>query len=177
MMPETWREHYRRLYRSTNYDMRSSRRGPAFWESIRDLLMPPVVDLGCGRGHFVQWVKGQGLGCLGVDWVDAGADIVADITQPLDMGGYRTATAFDVLEHVPDGGLDGVLANLAMPERWVITVDNKPSRLWLGRQLHVTRLSWPEWRRRLGRVLTIGGEQTPWPARANRVRLFWGRRP
>jgi hypothetical protein len=172
---ETWREHYRRLFRTTGYDAHSSRRGPAFWESIRDLLEPPIADLGCGRGHFVRWCLEQGLDGTGFDWVDAGADRVADITQPLDLAGYRTATAFDVLEHVPEAELDGVLANLAIPGRWIVTIDNKPSRPWLGRQLHVTRLSWPDWRLRLGRRLIVEGERSPWPKRAGRVRLFYGR--
>lgn len=174
-MTESWREHYQRLYHTTDYDVRSSRRGPAFWESIRDLLVPPVADLGCGRGHFARWAREDGLDCVGIDWVDAGADQVADIAAPLDLTRYHTATAFDVLEHVPDEALDGVLTNLAVPGRWIVTVDNKPSRLWLGRQLHVTRLSWPDWRTRLGRLLVIEGERCPWPKRANRVRLFWGR--
>jgi len=174
-MSETWQEHYERLFRTTAYNQRSVRRGQRFFESVRDLLQPPVVDLGCGRGQFVRWARAEGIECTGIDWVDAGADLVADITGPLNLSRYRTATAFDVLEHVPEESLDGVLANLAVPGHWVVTIHNGPSRRWLGRELHVTRMSWPAWRLRLGRFLAIEGERIPWPARGGRRRTFWGR--
>ena len=190
MCEETLRDHYRRLFGTTDYNQRTVTRGQKFFELVKGLLLPPIVDLGCGRGLFVQMARENGLDCDGVDWVEGCADLVADITEPLDLSRYRTATAFDVLEHIPQdrlGGatacgqqrrlrrLDGLLANLASVPRFVVTIHNGPSRKWLGRELHVTRMSWPEWRSRLEGFLVIEGEMVPWPARKGKRRLFYGR--
>ena len=121
-------------------------------------------------GAFWPEECGRGRRC-----VDAGADLVADITEPLNLSGYRTATAFGVLEHIPEEALDGVLANLAACPRFVVTIHNGPARRWIGRQLHITRLPWPEWRMRLARSLVIEGEREAWPSRDGRLRLFYGR--
>ena len=142
---------------------------------MANLLKPPIVDLGCGRGLFVQVAREAGLDCVGIDWVDSGADVVADITCPLNLSRYRTATSFGVLEHIPDEHLDGVIANLAGCPRFVVTIHNGPAKQWLGRQLHVTQMDWPEWRLRLERFLVIKGERTAWPSSDGRLRLFHGR--
>ena len=175
MSDETLHEHYRRLFASTGYNERTVPRGRRFLDSVKDLLTPPVVDLGCGRGLFVRLAREAGFACDGVDWVEGAADQVADITQPLDLALYRTATAFDVLEHIPADLVNGVLRNLAIPGRFVAIIHNGPSRRWLGRELHVTRMLWPQWRERLEAFLIIEGESVPWPPRGGKRRLFYGR--
>jgi hypothetical protein len=173
-MPESWQQHYDRLFRTTAYNQRSLKRGRMFFESVADLLQPPIVDLGCGRGLFVRMARLAGLACDGIDWAGPGADIVADITRPLDLSRYHTATCFGTLEHIPEELLDGVLINLARCPRFAVTIHNGPAKRWLGRQLHVTQMDWPAWRERLGRFLVIKGERKAWPSPDGRLRLFWG---
>lgn len=174
-MNEPWQAHYARLFRTTAYNQRSAQRGRRFFESVRDLLKPPIVDLGCGRGLFVRMAREAGMECLGIDWVDTGADLVADITQPLDLGRYRTVTCFGTLEHIPEDALDGVLENFATCPHFVATIHDGPAKQWLGRQLHVTQMGWPAWRLRMERFLVIDGERPAWPSRGGHLRLFHGR--
>ena len=72
-----------------------------------------VLDIGCGRGHFLGWLRAWGWTCTGTELSDAAAQHARDVLQ-LDVrtGAYLPGTfpeaAFDavylwhVLEHLPE---------------------------------------------------------------------------
>lgn len=76
---------------------------------------PVAVDIGCGRGEWVQLLKDQGWRCKGVDTdADMLADCIAcglDVEQAdaleyldtLPEGSVSLVTAFHVVEHLPLG--------------------------------------------------------------------------
>ncbi len=64
-----------------------------------------VLDVGCGRGEFLQLLKEHGIGARGIDLNEAMVDVCRD--QGLD------ATVADVLSYLrglPDGSLGGLFA-------------------------------------------------------------------
>jgi 2-polyprenyl-3-methyl-5-hydroxy-6-metoxy-1,4-benzoquinol methylase len=65
----------------------------------------PVIDAGCGPGHWTSWLAEQGCA---VEGVDATAEFVAHARVAWPSVRFRTAR-LDALG-VPDSSLDGVLA-------------------------------------------------------------------
>lgn len=63
----------------------------------------PVVDLGCGRGEFLELLREAGIEAYGVD-MDAG---MAQASRSLGLT-VELADAFDHLASLPDGALGGV---------------------------------------------------------------------
>jgi len=111
-----------------------------------------VVDYGCGSGETVRAIRSLGFMAIGCDWValdeQPAGTIVTDITREIMIQGVGTAICIDVLEHIPLDAVPGLLANLSRAQRQVISIHNGESlsRSLDGlRDLHVTKLPWPEW--------------------------------
>lgn len=171
-MHEEMRDHYRRLYRETEYGTPGNSPGLELFERVSPRLLAPVADLGCGRNLFAERCRAEGIEATGYDWAAEAADVQADITAPLDLSDYHTATAFDVAEHLTEEGARGLLVNLAATERAILTVHVGPSRRWLGRQLHLTRMPWRAWRGLISEYLQIAESEKL----TSRRWIFYGRR-
>ena len=118
-----------------------------------------VLDLGCGRGHTVQSIRELGLECEGIDQVKIHPDMrVGDITAPLPCD-YDTALCIDVIEHIPEESLPGLFRNLANAHRQIFSIHNGPSPME-GKELHITRKSFAQWRRILEPLFEISEEIT-----------------
>jgi 2-polyprenyl-3-methyl-5-hydroxy-6-metoxy-1,4-benzoquinol methylase len=100
-----------------------------------------VIDLGCGEGHLAGMLAGRGLQVVGVDVGTSKIEsartaypavrfILSDIrTLDLPDASFDTAVLAEVLEHVPDGPGDGILAvawRLLKPGgRLIVSVPNR----------------------------------------------------
>lgn len=113
----------------------------------RHWLIGSVIDLGCGTGDTVRALRDEGVVADGLDQVNLpNAMRVGDITAPLDLGAYRSAICLDVLEHIDDSCLEGLLENLAQVERQVVTVHIGSAReAGRGVELHINRKSFGQW--------------------------------
>lgn len=126
------RELYQRLYDDpalrygdANFDRCP---GVRYLPLFRDWLDGTVVDFGCGRNQLAAKLAREGFSAVGIDWVRGWADIVGDISEPLEPLTYGTATCLDVLEHMDMRGICGTLCNMQMSERQVISVAWFPTR-------------------------------------------------
>jgi hypothetical protein len=105
-----------------------------------------VLDLGSGRGHTVEAIHKLGFDCDGIDMISCHPDMKSgDITKPLDMLEYGTAICIDVVEHIPDGPLEGLMKNMAQVDRCVFSI-HKGSSVHNGKELHVNRKLFSTWR-------------------------------
>ncbi len=134
-------------------------------------LVPPVLDVGCGDGHFAAVAFGQPL--------DAGLDVARpEVAEAARRGGYRlavvargealpwpeahfaTAISNCVLEHIPD--VDAVLAEVGRVLRpggqFVFSVPSQHFAEWLF---------WPTVLRRLG-LHGLAGRYGRWFNRISR---------
>lgn len=93
---------------------------------LRRFLAPrgddEVLDLGCGSGRFAVWNLSSGAHVVGVDtgtFFAAQALATVDLVVgelrnlPFADGGVTKAYAIDVLEHLSEEGLDGMLREVA----------------------------------------------------------------
>jgi len=86
-------------------------------------LVSPTIDLGCGTGDTVRAMQEAGLEADGADWIDLKfGNKVCDITEYQDLSHYRSAICIDVLEHVTDDKLPGLLKNLQQVDKQVVTI-------------------------------------------------------
>lgn len=116
--------------------------------SLRD---GKLLDVGCGGGNWVRFLREQGRDAMGIEpseplyhrflasdpWF---LNTTADDPRLDAAGPFHVVTAFDVLEHVPDPrGLMRRLASLLSPHGWLFAtlpdVGSPPARL-LGRHWH-----------------------------------------
>jgi len=112
-----------------------------------------LVDVGCGRGEFIQDAKK--LGCNPVFGIESTFSLV-DLTKgirsgeithlPLATGGYDIVTCFDVLEHIPAFDTELALSELKRvgKKHWLITAADY-SHVVDGIELHVNARPYPEW--------------------------------
>ncbi len=83
----------------------------------------PVLDIGCGRGEWLQLLRKRGMAAMGVDTsqeivdrcVERGLEVVLgdgiDHLATLPEGSLLSITAFHVLEHIPVGDHATFFAN------------------------------------------------------------------
>jgi hypothetical protein len=187
------RSQYQRIY--TDFDWYGDARqgrcpGVRLLPEYRDWLRSPVLDLGCGRGHTVEALRELGFVAEGIDQVaiDTGMR-VGDICRPIDdIRSFRSVVCIDCIEHLTDGQMEGLVANMLQVERQAFSIHNGSSRD-TGEELHVNRKPFHEWERMLSRSfriekkIAIHREQmlyltTPAPARkvglTDRVRSLFG---
>lgn len=130
---------------------------------LQDRLAPDkLLDIGCGLGEFLLWVREHGYdACVGLDQDErkvqkvraAGVKIYVDdwdnFCRSRDEGEFGIVTLFDVLEHMPQPTalLRGIKRLLRPGGALVITVPNADRPLPFGREvwdfppLHFTRWS------------------------------------
>ncbi|MFK7767088.1 MAG: methyltransferase domain-containing protein [Mariniblastus sp.] len=112
----------------------------------QDWLIGPVMDLGCGRGQTVERLRKSGLEADGIDQIEINPDMrVGDITKPIEgIGNYSSVVCVDCIEHLYEEQVLGLFANMKQVKRQAFSIHNGSST-GTGQELHVNRLSFPEW--------------------------------
>lgn len=158
---------YDDLYNKTEY----GKEGAALknFHFFEAWIEPPFCDLGCGRGNIVKRAKTKGIKAHGYDIISGafmfqsneahekyGAMFTysTDITKPLDISCYNTSICIDVMEHIPEGGIDGILQNMAKTKKQVISVSDIPDKSTDG-LLHITVKEFRWWKARIQKYLEI----------------------
>ena len=122
------REIYQEIYSKNlaNYGRADKDRCPGvrLFPQYRHWLKGLIIDMGSGTGDTVRAMRQAGYQVDGMDQVslDNGM-LVGDITvsTPL-LEEYDTAVCIDVMEHISDEDLTGLMMNLQKCQRQVITV-------------------------------------------------------
>ena len=71
-----------------------------------------LLDVGCGKGYYVEWCKRHNIDAVGVDFA-SGYGVRADVCKlPFDTNSFEIVTAFDLLEHIPIEKLDTAISEL-----------------------------------------------------------------
>jgi hypothetical protein len=149
---------------------------PRIWSSGLD----SVISFGCGSGDELIAISGTVPHCLGIDfglpgimWYALTGRTLGRIQvamQDFDVDStWDAVVSFDVLEHLPEDDLDGVLAKMVKlaPARACLVVADMPDVHDLpdGRQvdLHLIRQPAAWWVERIHRV-------TGWPVEVKSLR-------
>jgi SAM-dependent methyltransferase len=98
----------------------------------------PVLDVGCGRGQYLDAVRAAGFDAVGVDLSPGMApDLVGDASRlPFADGSFGAALALHMLYHLPDP-TDGLreLDRVVRPDGVVVVFTNGLDHLHLYREL------------------------------------------
>jgi len=103
-----------------------------------------VLDYGCGKGHFIEYVS-QKLPLLVVHGFDVANEAYPTMPEePVDL-----VVSLDVMEHVEFGMLSNVLSEIRSVTRkaFICSIANYPAAKTLadGRNAHVTQLPFGQW--------------------------------
>jgi hypothetical protein len=110
-------------------------------------LEPVVADIGCGRGEVVRLLNNDGIEAFGIDQIDlSNGMLVGDITKPIDRA-YKSAICIDVVEHIDDEALVGLIENMKKAEKQVLSTASMKSRATgpNGEKLHINIKTPEEW--------------------------------
>lgn len=116
---------------------------------------PRWIDLGCAQGTLVKAARMLGWEAYGIDGAESAVrpsrfilngDITEHISasEPFDM-----VTAWEVLEHIPEHLLPGVVDNIVRnlkPGGLFLASTNDEPELHCGVDLHVTKLTNSQWK-------------------------------
>ena len=111
----------------------------------------PSIDLGSGTGDTSEFLRSQNIESNGIDIIKPESKycVQGDITLSMDLKKYKTVTCFDVIEHLNNSQVNGLLGNMVQCDRQIFTVDNGPSLIeYNGKKedLHINKKAWPQWR-------------------------------
>ena len=139
-------ELYQALYDDPNlrYGRAVSNRCPGvrYLPQFQGHLIEPVIDLGCGTGDTVKAMREVGFEADGLDWINGGVDI----TEPQDLEKYESAICIDVLEHITDDKLPGLIQNLQKVKHQAVTVHCGSSKeAGYPQELHTNIKTQAEW--------------------------------
>jgi SAM-dependent methyltransferase len=93
-----------------------------FIQSVVDICQPTtVLDLGCGQGYFVKWLREKGIEAWGVEGEELdtlfkapGYQIQQDLSNLFDLGKtYDVVMCTEVVEHIPEAFEEVVFNNIA----------------------------------------------------------------
>jgi hypothetical protein len=174
------RDKYRRMWRLTDY-RRWSPGEHCATRAIARLAMKPgdsVTDFGCGTGRACAVFQRHGLTVHAIDHAENCLD--PEIRVPLEIAclwelSPAPATTYgfcaDVMEHIPPGRIDAVLAAIAARVRRaaffrISTVPDGCGKL-IGERLHLTVEPAAWWVERVGRVFEVAH----WRAEAGDVEI------
>jgi hypothetical protein len=133
--------------------------GISFYPYYEKWLEAPIMDLGCGTGDTVIFMRKNNLSADGMDQVIFHPQmLVGDICDPLpEMSRYATGLCIDVIEHIHDDKVFGLLSNLGRCKKQIISIHNKPAeyRGPNGEELHVNLKPFSEWKAILDRYFEV----------------------
>lgn len=141
------------LYGSLEQVMRGSHeviveRVQPYLEDVRSVSsQAPVLDVGCGRGEWLEVLKGAGIEAYGVEvttiyrdiWQQSGLDVriedVRDHLAKLEEGSLRAISAFHVVEHLATDDLVellGLALRALVPGGLLLLETPSPENLLVG---------------------------------------------
>jgi ubiquinone/menaquinone biosynthesis C-methylase UbiE len=169
---------YERAYTAENYRhgtnrMKDSQAAVAHW--------PPgiLLDVGCGRGEWLDYMEGRGFVGYGTEIVPALVENLKQNVQfawahdlPFDDDTFDWATSWDVLEHILPGDDELLLGELhrVAVRGFAVSANNRTSKNHLGEQLHINRRPYEEWDEL---VRMFGGKVTYHPAHQQPHSPIW----
>jgi hypothetical protein len=181
LLPDMWntpsevlqeRDKYERMWSFPAYRVLSP--GENSVDDFLEIVKPvgTVIDFGCGTGRAALKIKEAGLEVILVDFANNCRDTEAahlqfyqlDLSEPMPFRvpfGYCT----DVMEHIPPGSIDAVIANIMSTARTVFfqisTVEDRAGAI-INQKLHLTVQPhewWCEKFAELGHVVAYASEK------------------
>lgn len=114
---------------SRSYGKRNHGRGA--YDLILDANPASLLDVGCGKGHLVEWAKERGIVAVGLDFA-SGYGVQADLlNMPFEDNSFSIVTSFDVLEHIEPENLRQALNEMYRVAKfgWILSIGYGPSRI------------------------------------------------
>jgi hypothetical protein len=154
---------YQKIYseRLHNYGEAEFDRCPGvrYLPIYKEYLLSHVYDFGCGTNDTLKEIEKLNPFCFtfGIDWGSEQAHCKEDITKYFNQEIMRepsTALCLDVLEHIADQDLPGLILNLNSCSNQVISV-HSGSSVVDGVELHINQKPIPEWHRLIGKWFDI----------------------
>jgi hypothetical protein len=119
--------------------------GVRLFPHYEEYLESPIIDMGCGTGDTVFFLRGKGYKVCGIDW--AGANFFmqqGDITKSGDYSISKTCLCMDVLEHIQQVHLGTVFANMSQSKTHIFSISNTPSIVEIdGKEYNCHVTDWP----------------------------------
>jgi hypothetical protein len=137
---------YREIHRRERYGDTSIKNLPYLLPLVDELKPCSIIDFGCGQSKLLDELV-RVSGARGTRYDPA---IPAFSAKP--AGHFDLLINIDVLEHVPEEGLDQIIAEMAaLADHAIIVVDTGPAVKLLpdGRNAHVSQHDRDWWARRL----------------------------
>lgn len=125
------REKYEWIYAGGDDDYGHRNHGRNTYPLIEKLHPNTLLDVGCGKGEFVEWCNKRGIKAVGLDFA-SGYGIPGDVlNMPFPDKSFDVVTAFDVLEHLKPEELAVALAELKRVTNGpiIVSVGYGPSRI------------------------------------------------
>ena len=126
------RDKYLWIYNESGNRSYGKRNHGYFAYDIVEKLSPKsLLDVGCGKGLFVEWAKAKNINAVGLDFA-SDYDVQADIlNMPFPDKSFEMITAFDVLEHLLPEDLGRGLSEMFRVAKfwWIISIGYGPSKI------------------------------------------------
>lgn len=139
-------EQYRRMHRERIYGATSVKKAPYILPYVQLLKARTVIDYGCGQSRLAELIS-ERCGSKVTRY-----DPAIPACDECPKGPFDLLISIDVLEHVPEDTIDGVLAATAeLSDKAIIIIDTRASSTTLpdGRNAHLTLRPAQWWRDRL----------------------------
>jgi len=146
---------YERIYRELeDYGRAGFNHCPGIrlYPHYKDYISGKIMDLGSGTGGTVEFLRSRGFEAYGLDWIKPRSAFCkkADITRKSKLGRYNIATSFDVIEHLNNNQVKGLLLNMTACGTQIFTIANNTSVVTLKNgteiDLHINRKPFKVWR-------------------------------
>ncbi|MEM9942884.1 MAG: class I SAM-dependent methyltransferase [Planctomycetota bacterium] len=130
--------------------------GMRLMPQYEEWLVSPVLDLGCGRGQAVEYLRSNGFQAEGIDQIKNHPGMrVGDITRPIDdMANFKSVVCVDCIEHLYEDQVLGLFENMKQVQRQAFSIHNGEST-GTGQELHVNRKDFFEWTKLIRQHFTI----------------------
>jgi predicted TPR repeat methyltransferase len=146
---------YQDLYNNHNYCNNPIKAVKSFISVFKIWLKGKIIDLGCGRGLYVNELRKLGFNIDGIDFIKLNNDMkTGNITKQIDLSKYNTCICLDVFEHLKNNEVIQVLKNMQQTQHQVIHVNNESSYINCI-ELHINRKPYIEWQKLISEYLEI----------------------
>lgn len=128
------RDKYLWIYSHPKTSYGKTNHGRYAYPIIERLAPKTLLDVGCGKGGFVEWAKSKEIDAVGMDFA-SGYGIEGDVLDiPFPANSFDIVTAFDVLEHLLPEDLDRGLSemNRVAKNLWVLSIGYGSSSKKMG---------------------------------------------